>query len=94
VSDQVNCFGLHRENAASCESCHMKRRCKSVTLSEGFTAVADLVDHLEATLPDGYYPDTDRVTELVDLLVRGPGISENLLPGVTVTPEDVTAELI
>lgn len=94
MSDQVKCFGLFMEGHPQCLVCNMRRRCKSVTLSEGFDAVGAMVEHMTAELPEGDYQDTDRVTELVELLVRGPDPAEELIPGMNVTPEEVTAELI
>lgn len=67
------CFGTYRQSA-TCNTCGLRSRCKAVEATDGLDLVAALISHLEETLPEGTYTDTDRVTELVDQLLHPHGV--------------------
>lgn len=72
MKDAVQCFGQYNESAM-CNLCKASRRCHSVTMSEGLDILGAMVEQLVETLPAGKrYRDTDRVSEVVDQVVKPP----------------------
>jgi len=93
----LKCFGFYGGSTMfACGGCTARTRCKSLLLSTGFELLAGTLEEIIDALPEGDYPDHDRITELTECLLKVDEFKEKapLMPHTNVYPEDVTVDLI
>lgn len=71
---EIPCFGFFNSDPV-CDGCPASKRCRAILVSNGFDLVSSLIDELSSSLPgEARYNDTDRVTTLVDQLIKPPPV--------------------
>jgi hypothetical protein len=79
---EPQCFGFYKasdknpnkaiKNSLCDTACVLRDKCQIITLSEGVRAIGAAIKHQLGSLPEGVYPDTNSVADLVRLLMDGP----------------------
>lgn len=63
------CFGFYIKSP-TCEGCDANRRCKSVTVTNGYDIIGEMVDHLVESLEDKEYVDADSMSLITEQILN------------------------